>query len=71
MDRIVHAAPVVCAAQLGGSLPASNSSGLTVAGLVFMIGSICGVLALVAWCYVRLLGGPKREDVDELPRSGD
>lgn len=29
--------------------------GLTVAGWIFMVGSICGVLGFVGWSYSRLL----------------
>lgn len=32
---------------------------MTTAALVFMLVSVCGVVALVAWCYFRVLTRPR------------
>jgi hypothetical protein len=46
---------------------------MTTAALVFMLVSVCGVVALVVWCYYRVLTGPRPPadgpDGDESNRS--
>ncbi|HUD95907.1 MAG TPA: hypothetical protein VMO24_00085 [Woeseiaceae bacterium] len=32
---------------------------MTTAALVFMLVSVCGVVALVVWCYYRVLTTPR------------
>jgi hypothetical protein len=32
---------------------------MTTAALVFMLVSVCSVVALVAWCYYRVLTSPR------------
>lgn len=71
MHRSHCIVPVVIALQLGHSVPASKPAGLSIAGTLFMIGSIGGVLALVAWCYSRLLRDAPPSESDDHPNLED